>query len=63
MRQIAATAADKQTGNFVDDIAIEPSASAIADCIGVPESDREPVVLMEPLIYEHRRPGISTRTR
>ena len=40
-REIVRSAADKQTGNFVDDIAMSLPLQAIADLIGVPESDRE----------------------
>ncbi|OBJ70258.1 steroid C27-monooxygenase [Mycobacterium sp. 1274756.6] len=40
-RDIVAAAAEKQTGNFVDDIAMKLPLLAIADLIGVPEEDRE----------------------
>jgi cholest-4-en-3-one 26-monooxygenase len=38
---IVRSAADKQTGNFVDDVAMSLPLQAIADLIGVPEADRE----------------------
>ena len=38
---IVATAAQKDTGNFVDDVAMSLPLQAIADLIGVPEDDRE----------------------
>lgn len=40
-REIVASAATKDSGNFVDDIATQLPLLAIADLIGVPESDRE----------------------
>ncbi|MCW2518618.1 MAG: cytochrome, partial [Mycobacterium sp.] len=40
-REIVATAGEKDDGNFVDDIASKLPLLAIADLIGVPESDRE----------------------
>ncbi|MFV8049239.1 cytochrome P450 [Mycobacterium sp. 48b] len=40
---IVAKAAEKDTGNFVDDIAVGLPLLAIADLIGVPEEDREKV--------------------
>ncbi len=40
-REIVAAAAEKETGNFVDDIAMRLPLLAIADLIGVPEADRE----------------------
>ncbi|WP_051289049.1 cytochrome P450 [Mycobacterium sp. URHD0025] len=40
-REIVAAAAKKDTGNFVDDIAMSLPLQAIADLIGVPEEDRE----------------------
>ena len=40
-REIVATAAEKDSGNFVDDIAMGLPLLAIADLLGVPESDRE----------------------
>ncbi len=40
-REIVSAAAQKQTGNFVDDIAMNLPLMAIADLIGVPECDRE----------------------
>ncbi|MEN4396993.1 cytochrome P450 [Mycolicibacterium senegalense] len=42
-RDIVAKAAAKDTGNFVDDIAVGLPLLAIADLIGVPEEDREKV--------------------
>lgn len=39
--EIVAAAAEKQTGNFVDDVAMNLPLLAIADLIGVPEGDRE----------------------
>ncbi|WP_205626334.1 cytochrome P450 [Mycolicibacterium conceptionense] len=42
-RDIVAKAAGKDTGNFVDDIAVGLPLLAIADLIGVPEEDREKV--------------------
>jgi cholest-4-en-3-one 26-monooxygenase len=39
-REIVAAAADKDGGNFVDDIATNLPLLAIADLIGVPEADR-----------------------
>jgi len=42
-RTIVRTAADKGWGNFVDDIAARLPLMAIADLLGVPESDREKV--------------------
>ncbi|HXS84708.1 MAG TPA: steroid C27-monooxygenase, partial [Mycobacterium sp.] len=38
---IVAAAADTDTGNFVDDIAMKLPLLAIADLLGVPEADRE----------------------
>jgi cholest-4-en-3-one 26-monooxygenase len=40
-RDIVRAAAEKDTGNFVDDIAMKLPLLAIADLIGVPEADRE----------------------
>ena len=40
-RDIVAAAARKDSGNFVDDIAMRLPLLAIADLIGVPEADRE----------------------
>jgi cholest-4-en-3-one 26-monooxygenase len=40
-RDIVAAAAQKDSGNFVDDIAMSLPLLAIADLIGVPEADRE----------------------
>ncbi|RDH78793.1 cytochrome P450 [Mycolicibacterium moriokaense] len=40
-RQIVAEAAEKGSGNFVDDIAMRLPLLAIADMLGVPEGDRE----------------------
>ncbi|MBV9515117.1 MAG: cytochrome P450 [Mycobacteriaceae bacterium] len=40
-RHIVAGAAQKTSGNFVDDIAMKLPLRAIADLIGVPETDRE----------------------
>lgn len=40
-RDIVAAAAEKNSGNFVDDIAMKLPLLAIADLIGVPEGDRE----------------------
>ncbi|CDO31795.1 cytochrome P450 [Mycolicibacterium vulneris] len=40
-RQIVAAAAKKDSGNFVDDVAMSLPLLAIADLIGVPEEDRE----------------------
>jgi cholest-4-en-3-one 26-monooxygenase len=40
-REIVAAAAEKDSGNFVDDIAMSLPLLAIADLIGVPEADRE----------------------
>ncbi|OCB59624.1 steroid C27-monooxygenase [Mycobacterium vulneris] len=40
-RQIVAAAAEKDSGNFVDDVAMSLPLLAIADLIGVPEEDRE----------------------
>ena len=40
-RDIVAAAAEKDSGNFVDDIAMGLPLLAIADLIGVPEADRE----------------------
>ncbi|WP_211296160.1 cytochrome P450 [Mycobacterium aquaticum] len=40
-REIVAAAAEKDSGNFVDDIAMSLPLQAIADLIGVPEADRE----------------------
>ena len=39
--EIVVAAAEKQTGNFVDDVAMNLPLLAIADLIGVPEGDRE----------------------
>src|ERR1700675_4716941 len=38
---IVRSAADKQNGNFVDDVAMSLPLQAIADLLGVPEADRE----------------------
>ncbi len=40
-REIVMSAAEKENGNFVDDIAMNLPLQAIADLIGVPEADRE----------------------
>src|ERR1700704_1710504 len=40
-REIVRAAAEKESGNFVDDIAMRLPLQAIADLIGVPEADRE----------------------
>ena len=40
-REIVADATKKDTGNFVDDIAMRLPLLAIADMLGVPEGDRE----------------------
>ncbi|WP_059016727.1 cytochrome P450 [Mycobacterium sp. M26] len=40
-REIVAAAAEKGSGNFVDDIAMPLPLMAIADLIGVPEEDRQ----------------------
>ena len=40
-REIVREAAEKDSGNFVDDIAMKLPLLAIADLIGVPEEDRE----------------------
>ncbi len=40
-REIVSAAAEKESGNFVDDIAMSLPLLAIADLIGVPEADRE----------------------
>ncbi|OBF68820.1 steroid C27-monooxygenase [Mycobacterium sp. 852002-51971_SCH5477799-a] len=40
-REIVCAAAQKDSGNFVDDIAMRLPLLAIADLIGVPEADRE----------------------
>ncbi|MCP9271414.1 cytochrome P450 [Mycolicibacterium arenosum] len=40
-REIVRAAAEKDSGNFVDDIAMPLPLQAIADLIGVPEADRE----------------------
>lgn len=40
-REIVAAAAKKDSGNFVDDVAMSLPLLAIADLIGVPEEDRE----------------------
>ena len=40
-RDIVRAAAEKESGNFVDDIAMRLPLLAIADLIGVPEGDRE----------------------
>jgi cholest-4-en-3-one 26-monooxygenase len=40
-REIVSAAAQKENGNFVDDIAMKLPLLAIADLIGVPEADRE----------------------
>ena len=40
-REIVRAAAEKDSGNFVDDIAMRLPLQAIADLIGVPEADRE----------------------
>jgi cholest-4-en-3-one 26-monooxygenase len=39
-REIVRAAADKATGNFVEDVAVPLPLQAIADLIGVPEADR-----------------------
>ncbi len=40
-RDIVAAAAAKDTGDFVDDIAMQLPLLAIADLLGVPEDDRQ----------------------
>jgi cholest-4-en-3-one 26-monooxygenase len=42
-RKIVAAAAEKDSGNFVDDVAMGLPLLAIADLIGVPEEDREKI--------------------
>lgn len=42
-REIVAAAAERSTGNFVDDVAMPLPLLAIADLIGVPEEDREKI--------------------
>ena len=42
-REIVAAAAQKDSGNFVDDVAMGLPLLAIADLIGVPEEDREKI--------------------
>lgn len=42
-REIVAAAAQKDSGNFVDDVAMGLPLLAIADLIGVPEKDREKI--------------------
>jgi cholest-4-en-3-one 26-monooxygenase len=42
-REIVAAAKEKDTGNFVDDVAMGLPLLAIADLIGVPEEDREKI--------------------
>lgn len=42
-REIVATAAERNSGNFVDDVAMPLPLLAIADLIGVPEEDREKI--------------------
>ncbi|HEY7053138.1 MAG TPA: cytochrome P450 [Mycobacterium sp.] len=39
--EIVSAAAEKQSGNFVDDIAMSLPLQAIADLLGVPEADRQ----------------------
>ena len=39
--RIVGTAAEKGSGNFVEDVAMSLPLLAIADSIGVPEADRE----------------------
>ncbi len=40
-REIVRAAAEKESGNFVDDVAMSLPLLAIADLLGVPEADRE----------------------
>ncbi|MDO3400087.1 cytochrome P450 [Mycolicibacterium neoaurum] len=42
-REIVARAAERGSGNFVDDVAMPLPLQAIADLIGVPEQDREKI--------------------
>ncbi|MHC9294402.1 cytochrome P450 [Mycobacterium sp. LTG2003] len=42
-RDIVAAAKEKDSGNFVDDVAMSLPLQAIADLIGVPEEDREKI--------------------
>lgn len=42
-REIVASAAERNSGNFVDDVAMPLPLLAIADLIGVPEEDREKI--------------------
>lgn len=42
-REIVAAAAERNSGNFVDDVAMPLPLLAIADLIGVPEADREKI--------------------
>lgn len=42
-REIVAAAAERNSGNFVDDVAMPLPLLAIADLIGVPEEDREKI--------------------
>src|SRR3546814_5255618 len=42
-REIVAAASERNSGNFVDDVAMPLPLLAIADLIGVPEEDREKI--------------------
>ena len=55
-REIVATAREKDSGNFVDDIAMRLPLLAIADMLGVPEADREKLFDWTNSHHEHRRP-------
>lgn len=49
-RDIVTRAADKEEGNFVDDIAVDLPLAAIFDLIGVPEADRPRLFEMSNII-------------
>ena len=62
-REIVAAAAEKDGGDFVDDVAMRLPLLAIADLIGVPEADREKLFHWTNSHHEHRRSGLRLRLR
>ncbi len=59
--EIVVAAAEKETGNFVDDIAMSLPLLAIADLIGVPGGRPRAALSLDQLDHEHRRSGLRRR--
>jgi cholest-4-en-3-one 26-monooxygenase len=59
-REIVAAAREKESGNFVDDIAMGLPLMAIADLLGVPEADREKLFHWTNLIMNTDDPDFAT---